>query len=251
MDRKTYIEEVLASLRRLTITERDAVRMELNAHMEDRMADLMDMGYDEELAEARTMACMGDPVEVGRELNKQYPLGWLLLKWAAAALALAMTLTLLTLVEWGYVKTNLAYRFCPALVRDYGEVYGFLEDCRTSIRVPVGDTVMHVSAVGIYQLDPEKPGFELAEELRVPEDQLVAAVEICGYPTSLLDIAREPYCPFPDIRGRSEGWYATGGGSAWIYLIPVERGETELTGTYTSYGHDVSFTIPLDWEVVL
>ena len=90
---------MLSGLRRLTGPEREAVRAELDAHMEDHICDLLDLGYDEALAEERTMQRMGDPEEVSRELNKQYPLRWLILKWAAMALTATLALMLLTQVE--------------------------------------------------------------------------------------------------------------------------------------------------------
>lgn len=74
-----YRDRVLAGLRRLTPEEREAVRRELDGHIEDHMEALRELGYDEALAQERTMAAMGDPEEVGRELEKQYPLRWLIL----------------------------------------------------------------------------------------------------------------------------------------------------------------------------
>lgn len=107
MTRWEYTDRVLSGLRRLTGPEREAVRAELDAHIEDHICDLLDLGYDEELAEERTMQRMGDPAEVSRELNKQYPLRWVLLKWATMAVTAALALMLLTQVEWGVVKENL------------------------------------------------------------------------------------------------------------------------------------------------
>ena len=75
MDRKTYIDTVLSALRHVTGDERAAIRAELEGHMEDHMEGLLELGYEPELAEERTLAAMGDPQEVGRELNKQYTRG--------------------------------------------------------------------------------------------------------------------------------------------------------------------------------
>ena len=80
MDRRQYTEQVLSSLRRVTQRERESIRAELDGHMEDHMEALRALGYDEELAEERTLAAMGDPAEVGRELNRQYPFRWLVVK---------------------------------------------------------------------------------------------------------------------------------------------------------------------------
>ena len=114
MTRREYTDRVLTGLRRLTQAEREAVRAELDAHMEDHICDLLDLGYDEELAEERTMQHMGDPEEVSRELNKQYPIRWLILKWVAMALTAVLALMLLTRVEWGIVKENLMTSFWPS-----------------------------------------------------------------------------------------------------------------------------------------
>ena len=64
MDRRQYTDRVLAYLRRVTAKEREAIRQELDGHMEDHMESLRELGYDEALAEARTLAAMGDPEEV-------------------------------------------------------------------------------------------------------------------------------------------------------------------------------------------
>ena len=48
------------------------------------MEALRELGYDEELAEERAIAAMGEPDEVGRELNRQYTgWGWVLVSRAA------------------------------------------------------------------------------------------------------------------------------------------------------------------------
>lgn len=75
MDRKTYIDTVLSALRHVTSDERLAIRAEIDGHIEDHMEGLLELGYSPELAEERTLDAMGDPKEVGRELNKQYT-GW-------------------------------------------------------------------------------------------------------------------------------------------------------------------------------
>ena len=54
MTRQEYTDRVLANLRRVTRSERAAIREELDAHMEDHICDLLDLGYDEALAEERT-----------------------------------------------------------------------------------------------------------------------------------------------------------------------------------------------------
>ena len=72
MTRSEYVERVLSVMRHVTPSEREAIRAEIDAHIEDHICDLLELDYDEALAEERTMALMGDPEEVGRELDKQY-----------------------------------------------------------------------------------------------------------------------------------------------------------------------------------
>lgn len=65
--------------------DRRTIRRELEAHYEDHVKDLERIGYDHKLAQERALGAMGDPVEVGRALDKVHKpwLGWLWLasKW--------------------------------------------------------------------------------------------------------------------------------------------------------------------------
>lgn len=72
MDRREYTQRVLAQLPLLLEREKADIRGELDGHMEDHMADLMALGWEEALCQERTLAAMGDPEEMGRELSKQY-----------------------------------------------------------------------------------------------------------------------------------------------------------------------------------
>ncbi|MUU12877.1 MAG: hypothetical protein EP146_16765 [Oscillibacter sp.] len=104
MDRRDYTDRVLSSLRRVTEKEREAIRSELDGHIEDHMEALRELGYDEELAEERAIAAMGEPDEVGRELNRQYTgWGWVLVSRAAVVLTVvlcAQALLALGILGW-------------------------------------------------------------------------------------------------------------------------------------------------------
>ena len=217
MTRREYTDRVLTGLRRLTQAEREAVRAELDAHMEDHICDLLDLGYDEELAEERTMQHMGDPEEVSRELNKQYPIRWLILKWVAMALTAVLALMLLTRVEWGIVKENLMTRFWPSQWYTYEEAYEFLDGDDTDIRVEIGTTTVRVCTARVTEIQPGTNWAEL-----FPEDRYLA------------------------VSGQQDNWTATGN-QTWYYLLPVGPEETSVTASYQEHGYDVSFSIPLDW----
>lgn len=73
--------------------DRNEVWEELSAHIEDRCEVLRASGLTEKEAEARAVAAMGDPEEVGRQLNAVHKpwLGWLwrISKWFVVVLLIA------------------------------------------------------------------------------------------------------------------------------------------------------------------
>ena len=79
------------------------------------MEALLELDYPPELAEERTLSAMGDPGEVGRALNRQYPFRWLV----AARTAMALTIAAVLLMGSGLLGflsntgDNLRARFCP------------------------------------------------------------------------------------------------------------------------------------------
>jgi len=94
-----------------------AIRTELEAHYEDRSENLRKMGYGWDEARERTLAAMGDPVEIGRALNRVHK-PWLGRLWMASRLLLVL-LVLLSLrqVLSGYLP-DIQMDFTPELV-DY------------------------------------------------------------------------------------------------------------------------------------
>ena len=147
MKRQEYTARVLACLHRLTPAEEEAVRAELDAHMEDRICALLDLGYDEDLAEERTMAAMGDPEEVGRELDKAYPLRWLIIekvtKTLTVALGCLLVFNLLTLYNvWGSVRARIDPKAASPGLEDRVEV-------DLDIRTEIGDDILHIFGTAI------------------------------------------------------------------------------------------------------
>ena len=91
MNRNEWIEMVLREIR--FAPDRRKIRQELLEHMEDRLEEYED--------EQRVLESMGDPTEVGRELNQQHKpwLGWLwMASWAALAVTAVLTLVLALVV---------------------------------------------------------------------------------------------------------------------------------------------------------
>lgn len=56
------------------------IREELQNHIEDRINDFIDRGFDEETAIKKAVEAMGDPSEIGKNLNRFHKpyLGWIL-----------------------------------------------------------------------------------------------------------------------------------------------------------------------------
>ena len=59
--------------------DRAEIAKELTAHYEDHVKDLERLGYERELAKQRALGAMGDPIEIGKALDKAHKpwLGWL------------------------------------------------------------------------------------------------------------------------------------------------------------------------------
>ena len=100
MNRKEYTDAVLTALRHVTDRERLAIRAELDAHIEDHIAALRELDYPPELAEERALAAMGDPTEVGRELNACYQ-SWFWVILGRAAAVVTAVLCILALLHVG------------------------------------------------------------------------------------------------------------------------------------------------------
>lgn len=94
---QTFCDEVCSALKHATREERKAVAQELRDHMDDHAAALQEIGYDEEEARDRAVRAMGDAGEIGKELNRQYPLLWLILSRVPVFLIILLLIQLLML----------------------------------------------------------------------------------------------------------------------------------------------------------
>ena len=88
-----YSHNVARYVRHATGKEKATLRKELEDHMEDHAQALLDGGCPEDHAYRVAVESMGDPETVGRALNKEYPLRWLILSrlvWMAVLVAALM-----------------------------------------------------------------------------------------------------------------------------------------------------------------
>ena len=239
MDRRTYVEQVLANLRRVTPDERAAIRGEIDGHIEDHICDLIELGYDEKLAEERAMAAMGDPEEVGRELDKQYPLGWLVL--GRVAVVLTVVLCIQALTGFGilfHARDSVMARLVPSW-RDDTEVAE--NGAELSMRMTVGNDIVQVYRAEVWDLGPTS----------------VAEIGFCTYdriPGGIVSEELMNGLRLENQRGEvkdrnSVRSYGNWGAEYGELSVEVAPGDTYVVLVYEGYGRNVSMEIPLPVEV--
>ena len=185
------------------------------------------------------MQRMGDPEEVGRELDKQYPLRWLVL--GRVALTLTVVMCIVALFGIGilsYLWWSLEARVAPDQISS-----DLLEQGQrvVDIRVPVGNDILRIYRVAMGKKD----------------GQLVAEVSMCAYdriPGGIVSEQLLPNVELTDQRGAPPEWGLGGGGkSNWgadytTKYINIEPEDTYVTVTYDRFGEYVSVRVPLTGE---
>lgn len=241
MTRGEYTDRVLAALHRVTRKEREAIRAELDAHMEDHVCGLLDLGYPPELAEERTLSFMGDPEEVGRELDKQYPLRWLAARWFATAVTVLVCVAALSQL-WGvtWFLGSLKARVIPN--RFHSQLESQASEW-VDIRVRIGNDVLRVYRVNVGTED----GCRVAE------------VSLCAYdclPGGIVtsDLLRSSR--LEDQRGGRErpdtltAYNGSDGRTAYgNAFVTIEPEDTFVTLRYERLGRHLALQIPLPEEV--
>nr|WP_325303648.1 permease prefix domain 1-containing protein [uncultured Dysosmobacter sp.] len=235
MTRREYTDTVLAALRRVTEDERRAIRAEIDGHMEDHICALLDLGYDEPLAEERTMALMGDPAEVGRELNKQYTgWGWVLLSRAAVALTIVLCIQSLMGVGMLYMLwRSVAARLLPEEPRWTCTVAA---ETSPDVRIPVGNDILRVYRTAVGQREGETvAGLAMTVYDRIPggvaSERLVSNLRLEDQRGDVLPVRSGNV-------GTVTAWYTT------CYL-PIQPGDTHVTLHYERFGEEIAVEIPL------
>ena len=283
MNRSEYCAQVLSHLRRLSRREREAVRAELEEHMEDRVCALLDLGYDQALAEERTMAAMGDPAQVGREMAKQYPRGWNVVTGVSLVLCVFVMFSALSSSSnrkmIGYAWDSLVYRVFPpgpetviagtVSPREIEPVSGVTE--AVDIRRTIGDNVLRVYQITVGTQDSQTaeqtgiyeggyPDSALAAEVRKPQEdgQLTAEAAVCLYhriPGGLVAMPSFNELRVESQRGDQQVPFRRGAvfnPMMWqIFLrAPVQPGDDHITLRYVWLGENVAIDVPLPEEVV-
>ena len=269
MDRREYTAQVLSRLRRVTAKEREAIRAELDGHMEDRFEALRELGYDKREAEERTLAAMGDPAEVGRELNQQYTgWGWVIFGRIAKLATILMLLPLFLQVfgSTSSLAEYLKYRIDPdfsgrTLFLEYAASSTFLPESvqdkvpllsgaeavlPLDIRLQVGNDELRVFRVSVGETEDDTGRrFLAAEVLAVAYDRIpfgVVASRRLGEMT-LTSQNRQCTAWCGDFFNASD-WYLEIEGT-----VEIRPGDTYVTLSQDLYGEPFSLQIPLPEEV--
>lgn len=247
MDAREYSAQVLGALRQVTAAEKEAIRQELEDHMEDHACALIDCGYSPEEAQASAVEAMGDPVEMARELDQQYSPFWLVVKRTAAALTILLSLLFLLgslFPLWGSLRARFPQQALggsflaeelQALPSDLDEV---------SLRQPVhGLLRIGSDVVQVYELRLGTLDGQAAAELclsvydRLPGGRVSWALN----ERLRLEVPSGGTDSRPGCSGSSHGFFQR-------YRVFIQPEDTQLTLRYTGFGEDCALVLPLPKE---
>lgn len=144
--------------------DRDAVLAELADHMADRREDFIKQGMTSSEAGEAVAAIMGDPVEVGKTMNRVHRpvLGWL---WQISRILVVAALVL-GLCQWIWNDRFSARTIVPDLSYDWeldGCAYGLEQEgaeAETLASVSSG----HVERAGVYTLTLDHGNWTMTED---------------------------------------------------------------------------------------
>jgi hypothetical protein len=250
MEKEEFLAALAENLKNATKKERDDVKAELAAHIEDHAADLTAAGWSAADAEAAAVAAMGDPGEIGAELNNEFSK-----LWGAVSRAASLTLIILVLLSFlplcyacGNAVRSLALRIDPqGHVEQYFEG---LDATPLNIRCDGADGDVVCFAMVAMTTDT------LTGDDGREENWDIAKIGVCIYDKNPFrgvanDLNSVP--KFLTDAPRYGGTVTSGGGmfDFWtkikIYRVPVEHGQKTVTAAYDLYGTTFKAEILLPW----
>lgn len=251
MEKEEFLAALSENLKNATRKERDDVKAELAAHIEDHAADLTAAGWSAADAEAAAVAAMGDPGEIGAELNKEFSKFW-------GAVSRAASLVLIVLVILSFLPLccacvnaarSLALRIDPQ--GHMGQYFEGLDATPLNIRCDGADGDVVCFAMAAMTTDT------LTGDDGKEEDWDIAVIGLCVYDKDPFRGVANDLSPEPvfhtDAPRHGGGTVTAGGGMSdfWtkirIYRVPVEHGQKTVTATYDLYGTTFKAEIPLPW----
>lgn len=246
MEREEFCRRVIWQMKRATLREQDWVKAELMGHLEDHADALEQAGYDPEEARSRAVAAMGEPEEIGKALNKQYPIVWRI----TSLLLLAAAVYLLWKLLWsGYL---FGADFCERWKIHHSEE-PYLEELflegaerendplreRVDLRAEVGNN----DELQVYSvfLDPERGLAGVS--VRIYDRDLTGYVGMRSW----------KYIHLENQAGERIDCFDGHGDAAVEYCLlaelPVEPGDDHVTVFYEHDEEQVSIAVPLPREV--
>lgn len=231
-----FCDRVCSYIDHATDKEKRQIHKELSDHIDDHAQALIELGRTPEEAQAAAIVAMGDPEEIGREMNRQFPFIWLFLSRATAVLAILLALLLIfPLRDLGYrVSDNLKARNEPMEV--WGE-YGESIDIR--IQLPENDIAY------FYSRDIEK----------LESGGYLALIGVCTYDDNPFGRVSKNALDFR--LELEDGFFLPSGGGYKGYAvqhkrmsIEVEKFQESVELCYNYLGSEIWVEIPLNWEGV-
>ena len=239
MDRQSYTDAVLTTLRHVTGDERESIRREIDGHIEDHIESLRELGYDEQLAEERALAAMGDPEEVGRELNKQYT-GWGFVLLSRVAVLLTVMLCIQAFLGLGILGNFYDSVRARILPEDLLLDNDFCPQTVThpDIRIPVGNDVLRIYRVSVGTFGEN---IYAAEVSMVAYDRIPGGV-VSDRLTADAEVVDQWGWTKNSISGRGKGSF---GADYSLRYLSISEGDTYITLRYDRFGETVEVEIPL------
>lgn len=237
MNRGEYTAAVLKGLRHVTASEKEQIRKELDGHMEDHALELMERGWEREEAEEKAAACMGDPMEVSKELQKCYSYGWLIVGRVLGVVL--VLLVLLSVTELGSAGYGLVMQWQA----QHNPTKHMGEEQRAQIRrelditVDCGNSVLQFYAVGE------------SEEGETTVHYLIYNKTPFRFVAKNIGIRYEHPEADEHEMDRGGGYFS----DAWVHygnddLVPP-KGAESVTAVVTWGSRETRVEIPVTWEV--
>lgn len=127
--------------------DRDDIKQELNDHMEDMLDEFMSENIEKETAEKMVIDCMGNPDEIGEELNKEHNpvIGWI---WAVSRVIaiILIILSILPVLNIG-IMTVLSVFSGYSTDRNKDEI---VYEIKTDDKFLIDDTYVKIDELIVY-----------------------------------------------------------------------------------------------------
>lgn len=238
-----FCDRVCSYIDHATDKEKRQIHKELSDHIEDHAQALIELGRSPEEAKAAAIVAMGDPEEIGREMNKQYPYIWLLISRIAAVIAVILALLLIDPIatHLGHAKDNLTARYAPM------ELYGEFQN-PIDYRVELPDTgdIAYFFSMDIEENTDSRMG------------DYCAKIGLCIYDSNIFGRVTNHSNSFRFYMNVDEehgDWLFTSGNgfkSSHVicseHRVYISEGQETIYAKYQWRDDEIIIEIPIDWE---